>query len=75
MVERRTRRRRDGTTYSVWRTRWRDERRRASKTFDRATDARAVLEPPLGDVVGVVLSPMPLVGVGLVPHHTLGRRR
>ena len=42
MVERRERRRRDGTTYFVWRTRWRDERGvERSKTFDRATDARA----------------------------------
>src|SRR3954468_19601198 len=42
MVEKRTRRRRDGTTYFVWRTRWRDERGiERSKTFDRATDARA----------------------------------
>src|SRR3954452_3711081 len=42
MVERRPRRRRDGTTYFVWRTRWRDERGvERSKTFDRATDARA----------------------------------
>jgi hypothetical protein len=42
MVERRARRRRDGTTCFVWRTRWRDERGvERSKTFDRATDARA----------------------------------
>jgi integrase len=42
MVERRERRRRDGTTYFVWRTRWRDERGvERSKTFDRASDARA----------------------------------
>src|SRR3954470_10492065 len=42
MVEKRERGRRDGTTYFVWRTRWRDERGvERSKTFDRATDARA----------------------------------
>ncbi len=42
MVEKRERRRRDGTSYAVWRTRWRDERGvERSKTFDRATDARA----------------------------------
>ena len=42
MVEKRERRRRDGTTYFVWRARWRDERGiERSKTFDRATDARA----------------------------------
>ncbi len=42
MVERRERRRRDGTVYSVWRVRWRDETgAERSKTFDRAADARA----------------------------------
>ena len=42
MVERRERRRRDGTVYSVWRARWRDESGiERSKTFDRAADARA----------------------------------
>jgi hypothetical protein len=42
MVEKRERRRRDGTSYAVWRTRWRDERGiERSKTFDRASDARA----------------------------------
>src|SRR3954470_1371842 len=42
MIERRERRRRDGTPYSVWRTRWRDETgAERSKTFDRAADARA----------------------------------
>jgi integrase len=42
MVEKRERRRRDGTTYAVWRVRWRDERGvERSRTFDRATDARA----------------------------------
>src|SRR3954447_25397810 len=42
MVERRERRRRDGTVYSVWRARWRDETGvERSKTFDRAADARA----------------------------------
>src|SRR5690349_1156176 len=42
MVERRERRRRDGTVYSVWRARWRDETgAERSKTFDRAADARA----------------------------------
>src|SRR4051812_37992047 len=42
VVERRERRRRDGTAYSVWRTRWRDEAGvERSKTFDRAADGRA----------------------------------
>lgn len=42
MIERRSRRRRDGTDYSVWRVRWRDEaRRERSPTFYRARDARA----------------------------------
>ena len=42
MVERRERRRRDGTVYAVWRARWRDEQGvERSKTFDRAADARA----------------------------------
>src|SRR3954464_1496652 len=42
MVEKRDRRRRDGSTYVVWRTRWRDEAgAERSKTFDRAADARA----------------------------------
>src|SRR4051794_24555232 len=42
MVERRGRRRRDGTVYSVWRARWRDDTgAERSKTFDRAADARA----------------------------------
>src|SRR3954470_5429674 len=42
MVKRRERRRRDGTVYSVWRARWRDETgAERSKTFDRAADARA----------------------------------
>jgi hypothetical protein len=42
MVERRERRRRDGTVYAVWRGRWRDEQGvERSKTFDRAADARA----------------------------------
>src|SRR4051794_40839494 len=41
MVERRERRRRDGTVYAVWRARWRDEQGvERSKTFDRAADAR-----------------------------------
>src|SRR3954464_11897748 len=41
MVERRERRRRDGTVYPVWRARWRDEQGvERSKTFDRAADAR-----------------------------------
>src|SRR3954449_7009933 len=42
MIERRERRRRDGTVYAVWRTRWRDEAGiERSITFDRAADARA----------------------------------
>ena len=42
MIQKRERKRRDGTTYSVWRVRWRDETgRERSKTFDRAADARA----------------------------------
>src|SRR5215213_10888236 len=42
MVEKRERRRRDGSTYAVWRVRWYDETSaERSKTFDRATDARA----------------------------------
>src|ERR1044072_3345121 len=42
MVERRERRRRDGTVYAVWRARWRDETgAERSKTFDCAADARA----------------------------------
>jgi hypothetical protein len=41
MIERRERRRRDGTVYAVWRARWRDETgAERSKTFDRAADAR-----------------------------------
>ena len=42
MVEKRERRRRDGSTYFVWRTRWYDETgAERSKTFDRVGDARA----------------------------------
>jgi len=42
MVEKRERRRRDGSTYAVWRVRWYDETSaERSKTFDRATDAKA----------------------------------
>lgn len=42
MIEKRERKRRDGSTYFVWRTRWRDETgAERSKTFDRAADARA----------------------------------
>ncbi len=42
MIDRRERRRRDGTTYAVWRVRWRDESgAERSKTFDRVGDARA----------------------------------
>ena len=42
MIQKRERKRRDGTTYAVWRVRWRDETgRERSKTFDRAADARA----------------------------------
>ena len=42
MVEKRERRRRDGSTYTVWRVRWYDEAgAERSKTFDRATDAKA----------------------------------
>ena len=42
MVQKRERRRRDGSTYAVWRVRWYDETStERSKTFDRAADARA----------------------------------
>jgi integrase len=42
VIEKRTRTRRDGTTYTVWRVRWRDERGRGrNKTFDKLGDARA----------------------------------
>jgi hypothetical protein len=42
MIEKRERRRRDGSTYFVWRTRWYDEAgTERSKTFDRVGDARA----------------------------------
>src|SRR5918999_559488 len=42
MIEKRRRKRRDGSTYLVWRVRWRDETgAELSKTFDRAADARA----------------------------------
>src|SRR3954464_8564532 len=42
MVEKGERRRRDGSTYAVWRVRWYDDTRaERSKTFDRAADARA----------------------------------
>jgi integrase len=42
MIEKRERRRRDGSTYFVWRTRWYDEAgAERSKTFDRVGDARA----------------------------------
>src|SRR5689334_11395158 len=42
MFQKRERRRRDGTTYAVWRVRWRDETgSERSKTFDRVADARA----------------------------------
>jgi integrase len=42
MIDKRERRRRDGTVYHAWRTRWRDEAgAERSKTFDRAGDARA----------------------------------
>ena len=42
MIQKRSRKRRDGTAYSVWKVRWRDERGvEHSKTFDRVGDARA----------------------------------
>src|SRR4051794_28163223 len=42
MIQKRDRRRRDGTTYAVWRVRWRDDTgAERSKTFDRVADARA----------------------------------
>lgn len=42
MIEKRRRKRRDGSTYSVWRVRWYDHTgAERSKTFDRAGDARA----------------------------------
>src|SRR5689334_20763605 len=42
MIERRDRRRRDGTKYAVYRVRYRDERGlERSCTFDRVADARA----------------------------------
>src|SRR5215218_8888310 len=42
VIEKRTRTRRDGTTYTVWRVRWRDEQGRGrNKTFDKLGDARA----------------------------------
>ena len=42
MIEKRERRRRDGSTYAVWRVRWYDETgAERSKTFDRAADAQA----------------------------------
>src|SRR4051812_42113183 len=42
MVEKRERRRRDGSTYSVWRVRWYETAgAERSKTFDRASDAKA----------------------------------
>src|SRR5215212_8469378 len=42
MVEKRVRRRRDGSTYAVWRVRWYDDTgAERSKTFDRASDAKA----------------------------------
>src|SRR5215208_4389884 len=42
MIEKRERRRRDGTTYAVWRVRWYDETgAERSKTFDRVGDGRA----------------------------------
>ena len=42
MIEKRARRRRDGTAYAVWRVRWRDMTgRERSRTFYRASDARA----------------------------------
>ena len=42
MIEKRERRRHDGTAYAVWRVRWRDETgAERNKSFDRAGDARA----------------------------------
>src|SRR5919202_2157290 len=42
MIERRQRKRRDGSTYAVWRVRWYDTTgAERSRTFDRAADARA----------------------------------
>ena len=42
MIQKRDRTRHDGTRYSVWRVRWRDERGvERSKTFDKLGDARA----------------------------------
>jgi integrase len=42
MIQKRERTRNDGTRYSVWRVRWRDEAGvERSKTFDRLGDARA----------------------------------
>jgi integrase len=41
MIQKRERQRRDGTTYAVWRARWRDDTGvERSKTFDRVVDAR-----------------------------------
>ena len=40
MIERRPRRRRDGTPYTVYRVRWHDEHgAKRSRTFDRRSDA------------------------------------
>jgi integrase len=42
MIERRQRKRRDGSAYTVWRVRWYDTTgAERSRTFDRAADARA----------------------------------
>src|SRR3954454_13154936 len=42
MIQKRERQRRNGTTYAVWRVRWRDDTgAERSKTFDRVADARA----------------------------------
>ena len=41
MIQKRERRRADGSTYAVWRVRWEDAGRERSRTFDRLKDARA----------------------------------
>jgi len=41
MIQKRHRRRADGTQYTVWRVRWYESDRERSRTFDRLRDARA----------------------------------
>ena len=72
MIEKRERRRRDGTSYAVWRVRWRDEAgSERSKSFDRVGDARA-FEAKLRLLNGALLETTQAHGQGRFATMVLG---